>query len=71
VSRFAKEQKMANRNKNKQRNQPGSARAGQQSQQMNPSRQQSQQMGQPRQPASDSPRKQFQQQNKRGRGQQR
>ena len=65
---------MANRNKNKQRNQPGSARADndrQQSQQLNPSRQQSQQMGQPRQPASDSPRNQFQQQNKRGRGQQR
>ena len=61
---------MANRNKNKQTNQPGSDRAGQQSQQMNPSRQQSQQMGQQRQPDSGGSRKQFQQQNRKGRGQQ-
>ena len=64
---------MARKHK-KQRNQQGSANDNfdrQQAQQINPSRQQSQQMGQPRQPDSDSARKQFQQQNKRGRGQQR
>lgn len=64
---------MAKKNKRKQRHQQGSADASfgrQQSQQMSPSRQPSHQMGQPRQPDRDSPRKQFQQQNRRGRGQQ-
>lgn len=63
ASMIEKEERMAKKNKRKQRNQQGSADTGF-------GRQQSQEMGQPRQPDRDSSRKQFQQQNRRGRGQQ-